>query len=138
LKRLHATSGARLVVLAVPVSYLRHQRRCRWPGRPGLAGRAARRAAPQAYGCPGLIRYRAGRLGHIVVLYVSPDPRSSTVSMGKATAGCEALHNGGQALNANYSGGSAKACAVVAGKAGQIARHGRTRRALLRGQLASS
>jgi len=25
------------VVLAVPVSYLRHQRRCRRPGRPGLA-----------------------------------------------------------------------------------------------------
>jgi hypothetical protein len=89
-------------------------------------------------GCPGLISYRAGQPGHIVVLYVSPDPRSSTMSMGKATAGCEALHNGGEALNANYSGGSAKARAVAAGKAGQIARHGLTPRALLRGQLASS
>ena len=60
------------------------------------------------------------------------------MSMGKATAGCQALHNGGEALNANYSGGATKARAVVAGKAGQIARHGLTPRALLRGQLASS
>ena len=104
-------------MLAVPVSHLRHQRRCHWPG---------------------LISNRAGQPGHIVVLYLSPDPKSSTMLMGKATAGCEALHNGGQALNANYSGGSAKARAVVAGKAGQIARHGLTPRALLRGQLASS
>jgi hypothetical protein len=107
--------------------------------RPARRGRRpARRAAPQAVAAPGLSSYRTGRLGHIVVLYVSPDPRSSTMSMGKATAGCEALHNGGEALNANYSGGSAKARAVAAGKAGQIARHGLTPRALLRGQLASS
>jgi hypothetical protein len=113
LKRLHATSGARLVVLAVPVSYLRHPRRCCWPGRPGLAaGLPAGRAGGR--GCPGLISYRAGQPGHIVVLYVSPDPRSSTMSMGKATAGCEALHNGGEALNANYRSGSAKARAVAA------------------------
>jgi hypothetical protein len=105
------------------------------PARPGRPACPPGRAA--GCGCPGLISYRAGRLGHIVVLYVSPDPRSSTMSMGKATAGCEALHNGGEALNANYSSGSAKARAV-AGEAGQIARHGPTPRALLRGQLASS
>jgi hypothetical protein len=60
------------------------------------------------------------------------------MSMGKATAHYEALQNGGEALNANYRGRTTKARAVAAGKAGQIARHGRTRRALLRGQLASS
>jgi len=98
--------------------------------------RPARRAAPEA-GCPGLIGYRAGQPGHIVVLYVSPDPRSSTMSMEKATAHYEALHNGGEALNANYRGRTTKACAVAAGKAGQIARHGPTTRALLRGQLTS-
>ena len=58
--------------------------------------------------------------------------------MGKATADYETLHNGGEMLNTNYSDGAAKARAVAAGKAGQIARHGLTPRAHLRGQLASS
>jgi hypothetical protein len=84
-----------------------------------------------------MIRYRAGRPGRIVVPYLSPDPRSSTMSMGKATAGGEALQNGGKARTANYRGGAAKARAVLAGKAGQIARHCPTPRALLRGQPAS-